>query len=81
MFREPGTIIVHLADTISHTTGGWLKSSVHRVVACPEEQYAYERVGLLYFARPHNDTVMDPVADSPVLKAAGVVSRFEKPIT
>lgn len=78
---QPGTITVNLADTISHITGGWLKSSVHRVVAPPEDQYAYDRTGLLYFARPHNDTVLDPIVDSPVLKAAGVVSRFEKPVT
>jgi isopenicillin N synthase-like dioxygenase len=78
---QPGTITVNLADTISHITGGWLKSSVHRVVAPPEDQYAYDRTGLLYFARPHNDTILDPIVDSPVLKAAGVVSRFEKPVT
>jgi isopenicillin N synthase-like dioxygenase len=29
---QPGTITVNLADTISHLTGGWLKSSVHRSV-------------------------------------------------
>lgn len=78
---QPGTITVNLADTISHITGGWLKSSVHRVVAPPEDQYAYDRTGLLYFARPHNDTILDPIVDSPVLKAAGVVSRFQKPVT
>jgi len=78
---QPGTITVNLADTISHITGGWLKSSVHRVVAPPKDQYEYDRTGLLYFARPHNDTVLDPIVDSPVLNAAGVKSRFEKPVT
>lgn len=78
---QPGTITVNLADTISHLTGGWLKSSVHRVVAPPEDQWQYDRTGLLYFARPHNDTVLTPIDDSPVLKAAGVKTRFEKPVT
>jgi len=78
---QPGTITVNLADTISHITGGWLKSSVHRVVAPPKDQYEYDRTGLLYFARPHNDTVLDPIVDSPVLNEAGVKSRFEKPVT
>jgi isopenicillin N synthase-like dioxygenase len=78
---QPGTITVNLADTISHLTGGWLKSSVHRVVAPPRDQWQYERTGLLYFARPHNDTVLNFIEDSPVLKAAGVTSRFEKPVT
>jgi isopenicillin N synthase-like dioxygenase len=78
---QPGTITVNLADTISHLTGGWLKSSVHRVVTPPEDQWAYDRTGLLYFARPHNETVLNPILDSPVLQAAGVKSRFEKPVT
>jgi isopenicillin N synthase-like dioxygenase len=78
---QPGTITVNLADTISHITGGWLKSSVHRVVAPPKDQYEYDRTGLLYFARPHNDVILDPILDSPVLKKAGVQSRFETPVT
>jgi len=78
---QPGTITVNLADTISHITGGWLKSSVHRVVAPPQDQWNHDRTGLLYFARPHNDTVLDPIVDSPVLNKAGVKSRFEKPVT
>jgi isopenicillin N synthase-like dioxygenase len=78
---QPGTITVNLADTISHLTGGWLKSSVHRVVAPPEDQWQYDRTGLLYFARPHNDTVLNPILDSPVLQAAGVKPRFDKAVT
>lgn len=78
---QPGTITVNLADTISHITGGWLKSSIHRVVSPPEDQYQYDRTGLLYFARPHNDTVLEPIEDSPVLQAAGVESRFNTKVT
>ncbi|KAH8880975.1 putative oxidoreductase [Thozetella sp. PMI_491] len=78
---QPGTITVNLADTISHLTGGWLKSSVHRVVAPPEDQREYKRTGLLYFARPHNNTVLEPITDSPVLEKAGVKPRFEKLVT
>lgn len=77
---QPGTITVNLADTISHLTGGWLKSSVHRVVAPPEDQRDFKRTGLLYFARPHNETVLVPITDSPVLQKAGVKPRFEKPV-
>jgi isopenicillin N synthase-like dioxygenase len=78
---QPGTITVNLADTISHITGGYLKSSVHRVVAPPQDQWGYDRTGLLYFARPHSDTVLVPIEDSPVLKEAGVKSRFQKPVS
>ncbi|KAF2654655.1 gibberellin 2-oxidase [Lophiostoma macrostomum CBS 122681] len=78
---QPGTITVNLADTISHLTGGWLKSSVHRVVAPPEDQREYKRTGLLYFSRPHNDTQLLPITDSPVLEKAGVRPRFDKIVT
>jgi isopenicillin N synthase-like dioxygenase len=78
---QPDTITVNLADTISHLTGGWLKSSVHRVVAPPEDQRQYSRTGLLYFARPHNDTKLLPITDSPVLEKAGVRPRFDKIVT
>lgn len=45
------------------------------------DQYTYDRTGLLYFARPHNDTVLEPIVDSPVLNKAGVQSRFNAPVT
>lgn len=78
---QPDTITVNLGDTISHLTGGWLKSSVHRVVAPPQDQRQYTRTGLLYFARPHNDTELVPIADSPVLETAGVKPRFDEIVT
>lgn len=78
---QPGTITVNLADTISHITGGYLKSSVHRVVAPPKDQWGYDRTGLLYFARPHSDTILVPIENSPVLKEAGVKSRFQTPVS
>lgn len=78
---QPGTITVNLADTLSHLTGGYLKSSVHRVLSPPEDQIEYNRTGLLYFARPHSDVVLYPINDSPVLQQAGVKARFDKPVT
>ena len=78
---QPGTITVNLADTLSHLTGGYLKSSVHRVVTPPKDQLDYDRTGLLYFARPHSDTILYPILDSPVLQKAGVQPRFDRPIT
>ncbi|KAL1601518.1 hypothetical protein SLS60_006433 [Paraconiothyrium brasiliense] len=78
---QPGTITVNLADTISHLTGGWLKSSVHRVVAPPQDQREFKRTGLLYFARPHNDAKLLPITDSPVLEKEGVKPRFDRIVT
>ena len=50
-------------------------------VAPPRDQWSYDRTGLLYFARPHSDTVLHPINDSPVLQEAGVKPRFDKPVT
>jgi isopenicillin N synthase-like dioxygenase len=77
---QPGTITVNLADTISHLTGGWFKSCIHRVVAPPKDQRQFKRTGLLYFSRAHNDTFLEPI-NSPVLQKAGVKPRFDKLVT
>jgi hypothetical protein len=50
-------------------------------VARPEDQRQYKRTGLLYFGRPHNDTVLKPIPDSSVLEEAGVKPLFEKKVT
>ncbi|KAJ5483810.1 UPF0676 protein [Penicillium diatomitis] len=80
----PGTVTVNLADTLSLLTGGFFKSSIHRVVAPPRDQWGYDRLGLLYFARPHNDTVLRPlVSESPVLQRNRhlLTEGFTRPIT
>lgn len=47
----PGSITVNIADVLQFWTGGYLKSSVHRVVAPPEDQAHLDPLGLLYFLR------------------------------
>lgn len=48
---HPGSITVNIADVLQFWTGGYLKSSVHRVVAPPDDQAHLDRLGLLYFLR------------------------------
>lgn len=45
------TITVNICDALSALTGGYLKSSVHRVHSPPEDQAHIDRLGVLYFAR------------------------------
>ncbi|XHF97066.1 hypothetical protein AWENTII_000670 [Aspergillus wentii] len=83
---QPGTITVNLADTLSFLTGGFLKSSIHRVTAPPKDQLAYERTGVLYFTRPSNDTILKSRVDSsPVLQREKELGKlkegFSKPVT
>lgn len=67
----PGSITVNIADVLQFWTNGYLKSSVHRVVAPPEDQAHLDRLGLLYFLRPAHDLDLKTV-DSPLLRRLGL---------
>jgi isopenicillin N synthase-like dioxygenase len=67
----PGSITVNLADSLHFITNGFLKSSVHRVVAPPPDQSGIDRLGVLYFVRPEDDMPLKPV-ESAVLKKLGL---------
>ena len=69
----PGSITVNIADVLQFWTAGYLKSSVHRVVAPPPDQAHIDRLGLLYFLRPAYDLPLKTV-DSPLLKRLGLKS-------
>lgn len=60
------SLTVNVADTLSFLTGGYLKSTVHRVVLPPEDQRHVPRYGIIYFSGPADETMLRPV-DSPVL--------------
>ncbi|KAK2753335.1 hypothetical protein FQN55_003464 [Onygenales sp. PD_40] len=66
----PGSITVNLADSLDFLTNGFLKSSIHRVVAPPEDQMDVDRLGVLYFVRPEDDLELRPV-ESETLKRLG----------
>ncbi|KIY52172.1 Clavaminate synthase-like protein [Fistulina hepatica ATCC 64428] len=75
---QDGTITVNSCDALSFLTGGYVKSTIHRVVVPPKDQQQYDRLGLLYFSRPHNDVKLNTVKDSPVLNREGSTqNRFE----
>lgn len=61
------SLTVNVADTLSFLTGGYLKSTIHRVVLPPEDQRNVPRYGVIYFSGPDDSTLLKPV-ESPVLK-------------
>lgn len=69
----PESITVNIADTLQFLSNGFLKSSIHRVVAPPPDQAHLDRLGVLYFVRP-GDHVKLVGADSPVLRREGLVT-------
>lgn len=72
----PGSITVNIADSLSFLTNGFLKSSIHRVVAPPPDQAHLERLGVLYFVRPEDALELRPV-DSPVMQRLGYTTAGE----
>lgn len=73
----PGSITVNIADVLQFWTAGYLKSSVHRVVAPPDDQAHLDRLGLLYFLRPAHDLDLKTV-DSPLLQRLGLQASGEE---
>ena len=73
----PGSITVNIADVLQFWTNGYLKSSVHRVVAPPADQAHLDRLGLLYFLRPAHDLDLE-VVDSPLLKRLGLKTEDDR---
>jgi isopenicillin N synthase-like dioxygenase len=72
----PSSITVNIADSLSFLTNGFLKSSIHRVVAPPPDQAHLDRLGVLYFVRPEDALELKPV-DSPVMKRLGYTKAGE----
>ncbi|ERT02928.1 hypothetical protein HMPREF1624_01232 [Sporothrix schenckii ATCC 58251] len=65
-----GSITVNVADALQFLTNGFLKSSIHRVVAPPPDQAHIDRLGVLYFLRPEDALELRPV-QSAVLARLG----------
>ncbi|KAH8771608.1 hypothetical protein F5883DRAFT_456191 [Diaporthe sp. PMI_573] len=80
-----GTITINTCDALTALTGGLIKSSIHRVHAPPQDQAQIDRLGVLYFARPNNHVVLDPLQNSPLLtrlgKATNVFTELGKHLT
>lgn len=70
-----GHAIINLGDAMVTFTNGMLKSAKHRVVPAPGEQVNVDRYSVVYFVRPHNEVLMEPVENfrelSEKVKVAG----------
>ncbi|KAL1745301.1 hypothetical protein HDZ31DRAFT_36774 [Schizophyllum fasciatum] len=76
---QDATITVNSCDALNFLTGGYVRSTIHRVTIPPKDQQHVDRLGLLYFSRPHNHVKLATIQDSPVLKREGYTQNdFEK---
>jgi isopenicillin N synthase-like dioxygenase len=76
-FLTNGEYFTFFSGTIFLTVTGFVKSTIHRVVTPPKDQIHTPRLGLLYFARPGDDTVMRTVP-SPLLERLGLLTEEDK---
>lgn len=76
--HEPGALIVNVGDSMEFVTAGYFKLSIHRVVAPPADQAAYERLVLIYFSQMRRLCILDPEQlQSPKLDRLQVVAPKE----
>ncbi|ODV63420.1 Clavaminate synthase-like protein [Ascoidea rubescens DSM 1968] len=53
-------LCVNVGDAMEFITGGYFKSSIHRVVAPPDDQKGFKRMMAIYFCDPAFSSVLDP---------------------
>ncbi|CBQ71318.1 conserved hypothetical protein [Sporisorium reilianum SRZ2] len=69
--HRDNALVINLGDAMHFISGGYLKQTIHRVVAPPADQAHYERLGIFYFALFNDDVSLEPlVADSEVVREA-----------
>ncbi len=68
--HRPNGLVINIGDLLHFLSGGFFKSTIHRVIAPPEDQLPYERVGLFYFAKFNQDLRLTPLDASPLTKGA-----------
>ncbi|KAH9834992.1 uncharacterized protein C8Q71DRAFT_859328 [Rhodofomes roseus] len=69
-------LIVNSGDAMEFLSGGFYKPTIHRVVQPPQDQRAYNRLSILYFAMTDDDVKLVPRVESPVLQKYGVQRRW-----
>ncbi|PWN51084.1 Clavaminate synthase-like protein [Violaceomyces palustris] len=67
--HRDNALVINLGDAMHFLSGGYLKQTIHRVVAPPADQAHYTRLGIFYFALFNDDVPLDPLVEaSPLVK-------------
>ena len=78
----PDSLVVNVGDAFQQLTGGYFKSSIHRVVTSPDEQSHYKRNTIIYFCDPSRNTYIDPEElNSPKLNQLKIKASLDRRIT
>lgn len=74
----PDALIVNIGDGIEFLTGGYFRSTIHRVINPPASQEGHVRQSIIYFCKPASTAIIDPEAlGSPYLNRLGIKSQPE----
>lgn len=68
--HRDNALVLNMGDAMHFLSGGYFKATIHRVVAPPEDQAHYERLGVFYFALFNRDVSLRPLLESPVVAEA-----------
>ncbi|CDK26406.1 unnamed protein product [Kuraishia capsulata CBS 1993] len=58
--HRPGSLVVNIGDSMEFISGGYFKACMHRVVEPPQDQKDHNRLILIYFCNPKEDTPLNP---------------------
>jgi len=70
-------LVINAGDAMEFLSGGFYTGTIHRVVQPPQDQRGLTRLGVFYFAMPHDDVKLVPHVESPVLQRHGVKRRCD----
>ncbi|CAD6887141.1 unnamed protein product [Tilletia controversa] len=74
--HRDNALVINIGDALSFKSGGYLKPTIHRVVAPPEDQAHYERNSIFYFGLFNADVSLTPIEESPVVQASAAKHNF-----
>ncbi|EIM87631.1 Clavaminate synthase-like protein [Stereum hirsutum FP-91666 SS1] len=66
----PGHAICNIGDALAIFSAGILRSNVHRVLPPPKRQASFDRWSLVFFTRPENSVILEPLTVSQMVKDA-----------
>ncbi|SPO30441.1 uncharacterized protein UTRI_06371 [Ustilago trichophora] len=61
--HRDNALVINLGDAMHFISGGYLKQTIHRVVAPPQDQAHYTRLGIFYFALFNDDVSLEPLEE------------------
>ncbi|KAK0545627.1 hypothetical protein OC846_004780 [Tilletia horrida] len=64
--HRDNALVINIGDALGFKSGGYLKPTIHRVVAPPEDQAHYERNSIFYFGLFNADVPLTVIQESPV---------------